>query len=555
MPSRAGDGVTSPGFDARADSQNLLAAMLARPWGHTSPSVYETGRLVTLAPWLSGHQARLDFLTTHQHDDGGWGGPDGYAIVPTLSATEALLATLSREVDRPGSQPLPRQRLTRGARLGLRALARLLRPDTGADLPDTPAVEIIIPALLASINAHLDRIADDPSAGLDEWHGPRLAPPAGTDGALLRALRERVAAGGQIPDKLLHSMEILGDAVGDAAGVTPAAVGPGQHATVGASPAATAAWLIARGLTGADQRHHPAHRYLTDVVTHFGGPAPSVYPITVFERGWVLNALTRCGLRPRPPAPLLASLTDSLGPQGTAGGAGLPPDADSTAMALLVLSELDQPRELDLLRPFETDTHFRTWAGERTPSATVNAHVLDAFGRHHGGADPPRRAAVIGKVSAWLRERQAPDGSWQDKWHASPYYATARCVLPLDRFGGPTSQPAVRRAVDWVLATQRTDGSWGRWGATAEETAYALQVLLLTAPSATHPVGPAAARGYHYLRRTWPQGTDEPGTWSHPPLWHDKDLYLPAAIVRANALGAMHLARRDPAVAGLVMSD
>jgi hypothetical protein len=45
----------------------------------------------------------------------------------------------------------------------------------------------------------------------------------------------------------------------------------------------------------------------------------------------------------------------------------------------------------------------------------------------------------------------------------------------------------------------------------------------------------AAARGRAFLRET----LDEPG----PALWHDKDLYRPAAIVRAAAIAALHLAR------------
>jgi hypothetical protein len=45
----------------------------------------------------------------------------------------------------------------------------------------------------------------------------------------------------------------------------------------------------------------------------------------------------------------------------------------------------------------------------------------------------------------------------------------------------------------------------------------------------------AAARGWAFLSRTH----DEPG----PPLWHDKDLYRPAAIVRAFTIAALYLGR------------
>jgi hypothetical protein len=147
--------------------------------------------------------------------------------------------------------------------------------------------------------------------------------------------------------------------------------------------------------------------------------------------------------------------------------------------------------------------------------------------------------ATVAKVVSWLRGRQEPDGSWLDRWHASPYYATACCALALDRFGGAGSAAAVRRAVRWVLATQRTDGSWGRWNGTAEETAYAVQVLLLTRPGQDARCVRAAARGRDLLLRHVERA---PGMDAgDPALWHDKDLYLPGAVVRAAVLAALHL--------------
>jgi halimadienyl-diphosphate synthase len=69
------------------DVRDLLAEVADEPSGHTSPSIYESGRLVTLAPWLTGHGDRIEYLLSRQRLDGGWGPPDGYALVPTLSAT------------------------------------------------------------------------------------------------------------------------------------------------------------------------------------------------------------------------------------------------------------------------------------------------------------------------------------------------------------------------------------------------------------------------------------------------------------------------------------
>jgi short subunit dehydrogenase-like uncharacterized protein len=138
-----------------------------------------------------------------------------------------------------------------------------------------------------------------------------------------------------------------------------------------------------------------------------------------------------------------------------------------------------------------------------------------------------------------LRGHQRDDGSWFDRWHASPYYATVCCALALDRFGGADARPAVFAAVRWLLATQRDDGSWGRWQGTTEETAYALLVLRLTRSAPEDPRAEAVARGYAYLA---PRAAEGAGEHDAVRLWHDKDLYRPTAIVRAAVLAALHLA-------------
>ncbi|GIH69931.1 prenyltransferase/squalene oxidase repeat-containing protein [Sphaerimonospora thailandensis] len=508
-------------IDVTAAADELVRGLMLQPWGQVSPSVYETGRLVTLAPWLVGHRDRVAYLTGTQHPDGAWGAPDGYALVPTLSATEALLSALIRGDD----CGLAAEVLMESAVRGLHALTRLLAESEAVRLPDTPAIEIIVMSLVALVNAHLDVL---PGAGIE-----RLPLPAGLSEAPLTMIRRRLESGETLPDKLMHALEVGGRAAAGAPAVWPTAAG-----TIGASPAATAAWLA---VGDPPNPGDPARRHLEAVALRYGGPVPVGLPITVFERGWVLSWLGRAGIEFHVPPEMPADLAAAIGPAGTPAGAGLPPDADTTSVALYALSLLGMPYEPESLWAFETPTHFCTWQGEEGASVSVNAHVLDAFG-HFVRTRPGRAegyAAAIGKVAAWLRERQWADGSWDDRWHASPYYATASCALALGEFGGAESRAAVRRAVRWILDTQREDGSWGRWGGTAEETAYAMQLLLLV--GGDHPVTEAAARGYRYLRRV-----ADPG--EGPPLWHDKDLYVPVAVVRAAVLAALHLAQKNPRV-------
>ena len=86
------------------------------------------------------------------------------------------------------------------------------------------------------------------------------------------------------------------------------------------------------------------------------------------------------------------------------------------------------------------------------------------------------------------------------------------------------------KAVDWVLQTQKRDGSWGRWAGTYEETAYAIRIL----SHSRQDVSEAMTRGAKFMHE-W-------GDQEHPPLWHDKDLYTPTRIVRAEGQAALHLA-------------
>lgn len=430
---------TTTATDVTSAAHQLLAGLVDEPLSRMSPSVYETARLVAIAPWLTGHAERIGFLLGSQNDDGTWGGRDGYAIVPTLSAVEALLRTGHVEA----------------AGRGLRGLGEWGR------LPDMPGIELIVPSLIDAITGRTRTL----------WSGP-------------------------VHEKMLHCLEVLPVPPG----LRP--VGPG---TIGASPAATAAWL-----NTSPPEPERALAHLEYVVRKHSGPVPCGYPVAAFERGWVITSLAFAGIDVAVPQELIADLRNCIGDKGSPGGPGLPPDADTTSVALSAIGATD----VSSLRHFDAGTHYCTWPGETNPSTSVNAHVLDAVGHDQ-------------RVVDWLCARQHDDGSWTDRWHASPCYATTTVALALHRNGNAPA--AVRRAVEWALRAQRADGSWGRWHGTAEETAYAMQLLLLTGHRE------AALRGYPHLL----------GDHEHPPLWHDKDLYTPYAVVEAAVLAAIHLAQQE----------
>ncbi len=526
---------TRPSIDAGAsggvctcgtEAADLLAAVASNQMGSVSPSIYETARLVAAGAWLPRHRTRIEFLLTTQRPDGGWGGPDAYALVPTLSATEALLGTVLAPSPRlPGAM---RVRSVRAVADGLAFAWAQLRSLRAADLPDTVAIEVIVPYLVAKLQDGLARLRTSGVSGLDAWRGRvRLPLPKGLTDRALRAVMAGLSGGKPPAAKVLHSLEIAGDVAPGNRGVPHHALG-----TVGASPAATVAWL---GTPPVD-RSGGATRYLRGVMAQHGGAVPCVIPITNFERAWAVNSLASAGLARHAPSRLGVRMTAALGPRGLGGGVGMPADADTTSATLTALRHLGVATRDTVLRRYDVGTHFCTWAGERTASATTNAHVLTAL----VGGDARRsawRAGAADRVASWLCGIHGPDGFWSDKWHASPYYATACAVAALRDAGGPDA-PArtaevIDRAVASVLANQRRDGSWGRWSGTAEETAYALQILLYRAPLHRRTRA-AARRGHAFLVNAQDREA--------VPLWHGKELYAPGRVVRAAVLSTRHLA-------------
>ncbi|MEU5241992.1 prenyltransferase/squalene oxidase repeat-containing protein [Streptomyces lydicus] len=490
------------------------------PTGALGPSVYETARLTALAPWLPGHAARIAFLLDEQNPDGSWAGPGGYALVPTLSAVQALLALLGR--DGPAASPAPREAVASAAVRGLTAAAAVLAKSEQRAVPPTVVYFMIIPALVEDINARLAA----PPPGLPGTALRPLPLPHGMTDAVLRSLRtdawRNPLAG--------HYLEIVGPVAVNAAEMQPV------DGAVGCSAAATAAWL---GPDEPTDPNHPSVRFLTATQARLGGPVPAMTSLTYYERAWILGNLATAGAPVELLAPLAEGLPPDVGRSGAPTAPGFAYEAETSAIVLTALAHLDAPEAPHYLWQYDAGSHFMSTLPEHQPSNTTNAHVLEALGGYAAQhpADAARYRDAVTRIARWLGERQQPDGSWSDKWHASPLFATARCVLALHRHAGAQAAETVRRAVRWVLRNQHDDGSWGHWGGTAEETAYAVRILLDTRAEGDQEAVRAALRGRDHLLRHGPGDR-------HPPLWIGKELYTPAHIVRAAVLGALLAAQR-----------
>ncbi|MFJ9680458.1 prenyltransferase/squalene oxidase repeat-containing protein [Streptomyces sp. NPDC101194] len=504
---------------------DLVARVNQDRWGSVRPSLYETARVLSAAPWLPEESRRITYLLEQQAPDGSWGeGPLPYRLLPTLSGVEAALAVLRRgtpSVEVTG-------RLTAAVNRGLDVLRSL--PSAGP-WPDTAAAEILVPSLVAKINGKLDSLVT--GGDMPGFGGPRLPVPGGFHAATPASVARRYESAGSLPVKFHHTFEGMDSHI-------PPSLVPDVEGLLGSSPAATAARATQSPATTAQ-----AVDDLTAVAQRYGGLFPEAAPLCVVERLWVAAALARAHL-PAAALPTVRGWAEEIyDPQGVRGAPGLMTDADDTAMAVLVASLVGLPYDPAPLDLFHNGSHYDCYIGEDTGSITANAHALQALVSHLRRC--PRAEHTYGpraaKLCEWLTDQQQPAGHWTDKWHASPYYATARTVTALARHGGHHAVRAVRKAAAWTTDTQRADGSWGVWGSTVEETAYAVKVLLSAATLTPQPQHTRALD----LAETYLRAASDSGL-QHPALWHDKTLYAPTAVIEAEVLAARELLRtRRPA--------
>ena len=150
-------------------------------------------------------------------------------------------------------------------------------------------------------------------------------------------------------------------------------------------------------------------------------------------------------------------------------------------------------------------------------SADVTAHILEMLGRLGYSLDfPPARRAY-----EYIRLEQEEDGSWFGRWGVNHIYGVSAVLTGLAEIGEDMGQPYIRRAVEWLLAHQNEDGGWGEscgsyvdtalrglGPSTASQTAWAILALIAVGDLDCAGI----ERGVEYLMRT--QKAD--GSWDEP---------------------------------------
>ena len=151
------------------------------------------------------------------------------------------------------------------------------------------------------------------------------------------------------------------------------------------------------------------------------------------------------------------------------------------------------------------------------PSADVTAHVVECLAR----LGHPKSELSLERAMRFLRDEQEAEGPWFGRWGVNYIYGTGAVLPALEAMGEDMGGERVRRAVEWLIVRQNEDGGWGESCAsyadyalagqgpsTPSQTAWAL-LALMAAGEWEHI---AVRRGIEYLIAT----QQEDGTWNEP---------------------------------------
>ena len=496
-------------IDIQAETKDLLSQL---GLSQMSSTAYDTAWLARLDEFdrNMSNQA-LEWLCENQLPDGSWGTSEAFyyhdRVICTLGAMISLTYRGRRAQDKlriqNGLEAL--DRITSGATQGLRSDL------SGA----TVGFELVVPTL----------ITEAENLGIIKQQGDRIL------GRLSRLREAKMSklAGMKFSRHVTvaHSAEMAGM---DKIALLDIENLQELNGSVGNSPSATA--YFAEKVRPGDDR---ALQYLREAINKKDRGAPTLFPIELFERNWVLWNLSLANLQNESAEinMLFRGHLDYLEKHWKPGkGLGFSnsyslTDSDDTAVGFELLSQNGRQVDINALLGYEEEQWFRCFQLEANPSIDVNIHALNALRQ----AGYEKNHPVIQKIISFLHSRQQSEKYWFDKWHISPYYTTAHIVICCRGFDNSLCEDAV----DWILKSQKADGSWGFFGfSTAEETAYCIQALCVWK---NH--GSKLPRGRVELAKDWLTRHTES---TYPALWIDKSLYRPELLIRSVILSALKLA-------------
>jgi len=444
----------------------------------------------------------LQALMERQHPDGSWGSRTAY-VHDRMISTLAVVLLLGLV----GKRKRDREQGSAGVGYIWRQASRLEH-----DVHPTVGFEMILPALLAEGK---ELGLDLPYAQLQHYEARRaeklsVLPARGL-------FKSRTTA--------LHSLEAFAGRVD----LDDASTLLLEDGSMAGSPSATA-WFLGQ-FPDWRARYPQSTAYLENLLRINDSGLPAMAPCAIFARTWVLYYLYQGGLlddREDLLRPHYRYLREHWHPGGVGFSPYMFPDSDDTSMTLLALHRAGYDVDGTPLLAYERDEHFAVFEYELHPSISANLHILEAL------ETLPRsdRQRVRDKIIDYVFRERRPGGYWVDKWHGSVYYPTSQALMALL----PHAPNRMDVSLNWLLSTQRTEGSWGQYAPTAEETALVLLPLLLYHragwPIPQQPLRLAA----RYLLSN--QGSCEQ---DYTELWTAKVLYAPSSIIRSVTLAALGL--------------
>lgn len=151
-------------------------------------------------------------------------------------------------------------------------------------------------------------------------------------------------------------------------------------------------------------------------------------------------------------------------------------------------------------------------------TADVTARVLEMLGRCDLSIDKYN----CDRALAYLVKEQEPEGCWFGRWGVNYIYGTSGVLAALALVAPKTHRQNIERGAAWLVSCQNKDGGWGetcrsyndpslkgKGESTASQTAWALIGLLAAGEATGNYAKAAIERGVNYLVET--QRAD--GTW------------------------------------------
>lgn len=145
-------------------------------------------------------------------------------------------------------------------------------------------------------------------------------------------------------------------------------------------------------------------------------------------------------------------------------------------------------------------------------SPDVTAHAIELLGELN------KDGASLKSAFNYIRKKQKADGAWYGRWGVNYIYGTGLVLAGLQAAGEDMTQSYVSQAVGWLESHQNQDGGWGETchtyedplcrgvsPSTASQTAWALLGLIAAGEQAS----PVVQKGINYLVTT----QKDDGSW------------------------------------------